>query len=243
MLARANSIRGPASDTTPYQWALKHALDRALGAALLILCLPLLAAAAVAVWLSLGWPIFFAQTRVGRDGRTFRMWKLRTLRLGSDPDGGAEAAPSDGLAPGGCDDASRQTAIGTFLRRTAADELPQLLNVLQGEMSLVGPRPELPCFVAHFERSVDRYGERHRVKPGITGLSQVHGLRGRTSIVHRSELDNHYVENFSLGLDAKILLRTVPIIVSSLLAPQEERGHVLSHSTVNGQVSDLSSVD
>jgi lipopolysaccharide/colanic/teichoic acid biosynthesis glycosyltransferase len=205
---------------------LKHALDHALAAILLVVLLPVLAGSAVAVWASLGRPIFFTQVRVGRGGRPFRMWKLRTLRLGRDLDGDPDEELQDGLGPGGCDDPSRSTAIGSFLRETSLDELPQLLNVLRGDMSLVGPRPERPHYVAHFERSVHRYGERHRVKPGITGWAQIHGFRGRTSIVRRCELDNFYIENFSLALDAKILLKTLLQAVGSLRAARVQgSGH------------------
>jgi lipopolysaccharide/colanic/teichoic acid biosynthesis glycosyltransferase len=99
--------------------------------------------------------------------------------------------------------------MGTFLRRTSLDELPQLLNVLKGDMSLVGPRPERPDFARLFERNVYRYGDRHRVKSGITGWAQVHGLRGKTSLSDRVEWDNYYIENWSLWLDVKILLMTL----------------------------------
>ena len=112
-------------------------------------------------------------------------------------------------APGGVEGDDRRTRFGTFLRRTSLDELPQLLNVLRGEMSLIGPRPERPDFVELFERNVHRYGDRHRVKSGITGWAQVHGLRGRTSLSDRVEWDNYYIENWSLWLDFKILLMTI----------------------------------
>jgi lipopolysaccharide/colanic/teichoic acid biosynthesis glycosyltransferase len=112
-------------------------------------------------------------------------------------------------APGGVEGEDRRTAIGRLLRRTSIDELPQLLNVLQGDMSLVGPRPERPEFVELFRRDIVRYGDRHRVKAGITGWAQVHGLRGRTSLADRVEWDNYYIAHWSLGLDMKILALTV----------------------------------
>jgi lipopolysaccharide/colanic/teichoic acid biosynthesis glycosyltransferase len=99
--------------------------------------------------------------------------------------------------------------VGSFLRATSLDELPQLLNVVKGEMSLIGPRPERPEFVEVFGQRIDRYGDRHRVKSGITGWAQVNGLRGQTSLSDRVEWDNYYIENWSLGLDVKILLATL----------------------------------
>ena len=119
----------------------------------------------------------------------------------------------DGLGPGGVEGADRRTPIGRLLRSTNIDELPQLLNVFKGEMSLVGPRPERPEFAGRFEETVYRYADRHRVKAGITGWAQVHGLRGRTSIADRAEWDNFYIENFSLWLDLKILLMTAATLV------------------------------
>ena len=112
-------------------------------------------------------------------------------------------------APGGVEGGDRRTKLGAFLRKTSIDELPQLLNVLKGEMSLIGPRPERPEFVGLFEESVYRYSDRHRVKSGITGWAQVHGLRGKTSLSDRVEWDNYYIENWSLWLDLKVLLLTV----------------------------------
>jgi lipopolysaccharide/colanic/teichoic acid biosynthesis glycosyltransferase len=116
-------------------------------------------------------------------------------------------------APGGIEGADRRTRVGRFLRATSLDELPQLLNVLNGEMSLVGPRPERPEYVEFFGQHVYRYGERHRVKAGITGWAQIHRLRGKTSIRDRVEWDNYYIENFSLWLDLKILLLTIPAVL------------------------------
>ena len=115
------------------------------------------------------------------------------------------------MAPGGVEGADRRTGLGVFLRKTSLDELPQLFNVLLGHMSLVGPRPERPEFVAQFDSSVYRYHDRHRVKAGITGWAQVNGLRGQTSIADRAEWDNYYIENFSLWLDVKILLLTFAV--------------------------------
>ena len=116
-------------------------------------------------------------------------------------------------APGGVEGADRRTRVGAFLRRTSLDELPQILNVLKGDMSFVGPRPERPQFVAVFEQTVHRYGDRHRVKSGITGWAQVNGLRGKTSVADRAEWDNYYIDNWSLWLDIRILLRTIPVVL------------------------------
>src|SRR5262249_40219619 len=117
------------------------------------------------------------------------------------------------LAPGGVEGTDRRTRVGSLLRRTSLDEMPQILNVLRGEMSFVGPRPERPEFARLFEENVYRYGERHRVKSGITGWAQVHGLRGKTSIGDRAEWDNYYIENWSFRLDFRIVLMTLRAIM------------------------------
>ena len=152
--------------------------------------------------------------RIGLDGRGFEILKFRSMKLATQEEAEAgRRAIADGSAPGGVEGVDRRTRAGTILRKTAIDELPQLVNVLKGEMSIVGPRPERPEFVSRFERDVYRYGDRHRIKSGITGWAQVHGLRGKTSIDDRAEWDNWYVENFSLWLDVKILVLTVTALV------------------------------
>jgi exopolysaccharide biosynthesis polyprenyl glycosylphosphotransferase len=190
------------------QFAVKYLVDRVLAAVALLLLSPVMAATALAVWISLGRPIFFRQVRVGRDGRTFEILKFRSMRQTSDSPEPTDFALPDGVGPGGVEGDDRRTRLGAFLRASSIDELPQLFNVLRGDMSVVGPRPERPEFVSQFERKVYRYGERHRVKSGITGWSQVHGLRGKTSIADRAEWDNFYIENFSLWLDLKIMVLT-----------------------------------
>jgi exopolysaccharide biosynthesis polyprenyl glycosylphosphotransferase len=203
-----------AQPTNPRSWqfAIKYAADRLVAALLLVLVSPVLLAGSLAVWLSMGRPIFFRQARAGLDGNVFQILKLRSMRPPCAETGGAgELAP--GTAPGGVEGADRRTRVGAFLRRTSLDELPQLWNVLRGEMSLVGPRPERPEYVALFSDQIERYGERHRVKAGITGWAQVHGLRGQTSLADRVEWDNYYIENWSLWLDVKILLLTIIAIV------------------------------
>jgi exopolysaccharide biosynthesis polyprenyl glycosylphosphotransferase len=194
--------------TNPRGWrfSVKYALDRLLSALLLILVAPVLAALAIAVWISLGRPILFVQRRVGRDGREFDMVKFRTMN--GRHAAGPEDLPPD-TAPGGVEGDDRRTKVGRFLRRTSLDELPQLINVVRGEMSLVGPRPERPEFAERFEQSVHRYAERQRVKAGITGWAQIHGLRGKTSLADRAEWDNYYIDNWSLWLDFKILVLTI----------------------------------
>ncbi len=189
-----------------WQFRVKYVLDRASSAAALVFLSPLLIAAAVAVLLSMGRPIFFRQLRIGRDGRPFEMLKFRSMAVAEES---PYAAPDSDLAPGGVEGEDRRTHVGAFLRKTSIDELPQLFNVLRGDMSIVGPRPERPEFVRDFEQRIYRYGDRHRVKSGITGWSQVHGLRGRTSLADRAEWDNFYIDNFSLWLDLKIALMTV----------------------------------
>ena len=199
-----------ATDLGSWRFAVKHTCDRVGAVVLLALLSPLLLAIAVAVRLSSPGPILFAQLRAGRDGRVFPLLKFRTMTV-SDAD--QEWALGPGLAPGGVEGMDRRTRVGRFLRRTSLDELPQLVNVLRGEMSFVGPRPERPEFAEVFRREVERYHERHRVRAGMTGWAQVHGSRGQTSLDARVELDNFYIEHWSLALDAKILLLTIPALL------------------------------
>ena len=194
-------------DVRGWQFRLKHSTDRLVSAVLLILLSPLLVAIAAAVKLESPGPVIFRQRRVGRDGLLFDLLKFRTMTEPSEP--GARFDPDRGSAPGGVEGSDRRTRLGAWLRRFSLDELPQLINVLRGEMSLIGPRPERPAYVDLFLADIERYGERHRVKSGITGWAQVHGLRGQTSIVERVEWDNFYIENWSLALDLKIALMTL----------------------------------
>jgi exopolysaccharide biosynthesis polyprenyl glycosylphosphotransferase len=203
------------ADPKDWHFRVKYALDRLLAGIGLLLLSPLLAAVALAIWLTMGRPILFRQPRVGRDGRTFLMLKFRSMIDGDGEDERSAIALAEGIAPGGVEGNDRRTGLGAFLRSSSVDELPQLINVLRGEMSLVGPRPERPEFVSQFEHSVYRYGDRHRVKSGITGWAQVNGLRGKTSIADRAEWDNFYIENFSLMLDAKILLQTAGAVLAN----------------------------
>jgi exopolysaccharide biosynthesis polyprenyl glycosylphosphotransferase len=200
-----------AVDPKGWQFAIKHAFDWVLAALLVVICSPILLCAALAVRLSSPGPALFRQRRVGRDGRVFDLYKFRSMRMSAEhgmEDEELESLLGGDTAPGGVEGPDRRTAVGRFMRRTSIDELPQLLNVLRGEMSIVGPRPERPEFVELFEADIDRYGDRHRVKSGITGWAQVHGLRGQTSLAERVEWDNYYIAHWSLGLDLKILLLT-----------------------------------
>ena len=187
-------------------WAVKRCADVALSGAGLLLLTPVLAACSFAVWLDGGPGVIFRQERVGLDGDTFTVFKFRTLR----PEDDHESATRWNISHD-----HRHGSTGRFLRRTSLDELPQLWNVLRGEMSLVGPRPERPYFVARFSQAYPQYRDRHRVPVGITGFAQVNGLRGDTSIEDRIRFDNYYIESWSLWQDIKILLRTV----SSVLRP------------------------
>jgi lipopolysaccharide/colanic/teichoic acid biosynthesis glycosyltransferase len=147
---------------------------------------------------------------VGRDGQVFDMLKFRSMR---ELKGKLDFQPDPGRAPGGIEGEDRRTAVGRFVRRTALDELPQLFNVLRGDMSLIGPRPERPEFVDAFGVDVYRYMDRQRVKSGVTGWAQVNGFRGQTSLADRVEWDNYYVDNWSLWLDVKILVLTVAAVL------------------------------
>jgi len=167
----------------------------------------------LAVRLSSRGPIFFVQDRIGLDGREFRMLKFRTMRMGEpgeeqDAAWAARILGEEAELPAVSGDDDRRTAVGRLMRRWSLDELPQLLNVLRGDMSLVGPRPERTGYVRAFEQHVYRYGDRHRVKSGLTGWAQVNGLRGETALDDRVEWDNYYVENWTPWLDIKILLLT-----------------------------------
>ncbi|HEX4626721.1 MAG TPA: exopolysaccharide biosynthesis polyprenyl glycosylphosphotransferase, partial [Solirubrobacteraceae bacterium] len=193
-------------DPKGWQFLIKHTFDRVGALLLLVLLSPVFAAAAIAVRLSSPGPVLFRQQRLGRDGQVFDLLKFRSMRVG--PPAAASVDVDAEHGPGGVEGADRRTRVGIWLRRLSIDELPQLLNVLRGEMSMVGPRPERPELVELFEEIVDRYADRHRVRSGITGWAQVHRFRGKTSMVDRVEWDNYYIQNWSLWLDFKILLMT-----------------------------------
>jgi exopolysaccharide biosynthesis polyprenyl glycosylphosphotransferase len=198
------------TDPRGWQFELKYAIDRVAGVTLLVLGAPLLAAIALAVKLSSPGPVFYRQRRVGLDDREFGILKFRTMDVVEDREGEAaqwiaQALGTDATAAEATD---RRTRVGRFLRRTSLDELPQLLNIVRGQMSFIGPRPERPGPASTFGEHVYRYGDRHRVKSGLTGWAQVNGLRGQTSLQDRIEWDNFYIENWTFWLDLKILLLT-----------------------------------
>lgn len=183
-----------------WRLTLKRAVDLLLSGIALVLLSPLMLLIAILIKLESRGPAFFVQERVGLDARPFPMIKFRSMRLDAEAQTGAVWAQRED---------PRRTRTGQFLRRSNLDELPQLINVLLGHMSIVGPRPERPEFVAEFQRVIPRYMERHREKAGITGWAQANGLRGNTSIEERTKYDLYYVENWSLLLDFKIMLKTV----------------------------------
>lgn len=185
-------------------WRLKRAMDVVVSACALVGLAPLLAACALAVRISIGRPLLFRQERVGLDGRPFTLLKFCTLRPADE----TESAHRWNISLD-----ERLTRVGRFLRKTSLDELPQLWNILRGDMSLVGPRPERPYFVTTFTEKFPRYMARHRVPAGLTGAAQVAGLRGDTSIGERAKFDNYYIENWSLWEDCKLVLRTAGKVV------------------------------
>ena len=178
----------------------KRTMDLVLSALLLVGLSPLLLATALLVKLTSRGPVFYRQERVGADGRPFMMLKFRSMRIGAEAESGPVWAREGD---------PRRTRTGVFLRKTSLDELPQLINVLRGEMSLVGPRPERPYFVEQFRDRIPKYLDRHRVRTGMTGWAQVNGLRGDTSLEERIRYDLYYIENWSLTFDVKILLMTL----------------------------------
>ncbi len=185
-----------------YGWdrVFKRMFDLVVGSFILILLAPVMFLIGLLVkWTSEG-PIFYRQERVGMNGRPFQILKFRTMRVDAEKETGPVWAKEND---------PRRTQIGTFLRKTSLDELPQLFNVLRGEMSVVGPRPERPNFVEEFRNKVPSYMLRHKIKAGMTGWAQVNGWRGDTSLEKRIEHDLYYIQNWSMGFDLRILLMTL----------------------------------
>lgn len=177
-------------------WGVKRATDVVVSGLALAFLSPVLAVLALAVRFTSSGPVLFRQTRIGQHGQEFELLKFRTLKVAASSD--TEWAPPEDSA----------TSVGSLLRRTSLDELPQFWNVLRGDMSLVGARPERPHFVNEFDGEISGYGDRHRLPVGMTGWAQVHGLRGDTSIEERVRFDNQYIEHWSPWRDAVILART-----------------------------------
>ncbi|HXM13020.1 MAG: undecaprenyl-phosphate glucose phosphotransferase [Candidatus Sulfotelmatobacter sp.] len=202
---RMLDLRPTLAESGPYL-VQKRIFDVAFSSFILLLTLPLTLLIALAIKLSSRGPVFFVQDRVGLNGRVFRMFKFRTMKVGSREEGDTRWT---------CDKDPRRTAVGTFLRRSNLDELPQFLNVLKGDMSIVGPRPERPFFVERFLAEIDRYNSRHMFKAGITGWAQVNGWRGDTSIAKRVEYDLYYLRNWSLTFDLQIITMTLVRIFTS----------------------------
>ena len=184
-------------------WRVKRVFDVVLAGTALLLSAPLTLAVALAVRLELGSGIIFTQTRVGLNGRPFELMKFRSIRPSPATPQGPWTVSGEHIG-----------TVGRFIRRYSLDEIPQLVNVIRGDMSLVGPRPERPEYVQEFCAAFPRYVHRHRVPVGMTGLAAVNGLRGDTSIDDRARFDNWYIDNWSLWLDIKILIRTVKAVLA-----------------------------
>jgi len=194
------------SPLSGYNIILKESFDRAAGLVLLIIFSIPMAIIGMLVKLSSDGPVFYKQVRVGMDQREFKMLKFRTMRVDAEEEDGPQwAKPGD----------PRRTVIGALLRRSSLDELPQLINVIKGEMSLVGPRPERPVFVKEFSEEYKKYMLRHKLKAGMTGWAQVNGFRGDTSLKKRLQYDLYYIRNWSFGFDLRILLLTPWRIIRS----------------------------
>jgi exopolysaccharide biosynthesis polyprenyl glycosylphosphotransferase len=188
----------------PLQQAVKRAFDIGFSVACLAAGWPVLAAAAVAIKLDSPGPVFYKQVRVGQFGRPFHIYKFRSMVTDAERDGPRWARNFD----------NRVTRVGGLLRRSSVDELPQIWNVLKGDMSWIGPRPERPVFVARFRQQFDDYDTRHAVRPGLSGWAQVNGLRGNVSIAERTRFDVDYVRKFSLLLDVQCFLKTFSAVMA-----------------------------
>lgn len=187
----------PLSNTL--NWCIKRLMDLIIAAAALVVASPIMVIAAVLVKLTSKGPVIFKQERIGLHNKPFKMYKFRTMKVQKS------AEEQKGWTT---KDDPRVTKVGKFLRRTSIDELPQLFNILKGDMSVVGPRPERPQFVEKFKEEIPRYMVKHQVRPGLTGWAQVNGYRGDTSIKKRIEYDIFYIENWTISFDVKIILMT-----------------------------------
>ena len=180
--------------------AIKFLSDYFIAIIAIIITSPIMILTAIAIKLTSPGPIIFKQERIGFHGKPFEMYKFRSMRVQS---------PNDEKSEWTTRDDPRKTKVGDFIRKTSIDELPQFFNVLKGDMSVVGPRPERPYFVDEFRKEIPKYMVKHQVRPGITGWAQIHGCRGDTSIKKRIEYDIEYVENWHIGLDIGIMIKTV----------------------------------
>lgn len=187
-----------------FQWAVKRAFDVTFSGLCLLVGAPLFAVLAAAVKLDSEGPVFYRQVRVGRNGVPFFVYKFRSMVTDAEKHGPRWARSYD----------TRVTRVGGILRRTSLDELPQVWNILKGEMSWIGPRPERPVFVARFRTQYQDYDLRHAVRPGLSGWAQVNGLRGNVSIADRTVYDVHYVRNFSIWMDVKIFFKTFAAVLA-----------------------------
>jgi Undecaprenyl-phosphate glucose phosphotransferase len=189
--------------TSPlYGWdsVFKRIFDFIFGTLILVIVSPIMLIISLLIKLTSKGPILYKQERVGIDGRRFQMFKFRTMKVDAEKETGPVWAKKDD---------PRRTRIGAFLRKYSIDELPQLFNVLKGEMSLVGPRPERPNFVEEFRNRIPSYMLRHKIKAGMTGWAQINGWRGNTSIEKRIEHDLYYIQNWSIGFDLRVLIMTL----------------------------------
>lgn len=189
-------------DSPLYGWniVLKRLSDILIALFVLIITLPFMAIITVSIKLTSPDPVLYRQKRAGLDGEVFEMLKFRTMHIDAEKDTGPVWAKEND---------QRRTKFGAFLRRTSLDELPQFFNVLKGDMSIVGPRPERPVFIEQFRKSIPRYMLRHKMKAGITGWAQVNGWRGNTDLKKRIDHDLYYIENWSLWFDVKIMFLTI----------------------------------
>jgi len=195
-------------DTSLYGWHafLKRIIDIIFSFIGIIICIPLMCVIFFLIKVSSKGPIFYTQTRVSLDGKKFQMIKFRTMKKDAEKETGAVWAKEND---------PRKTKIGAMLRKISFDELPQLFNVLRGDMSLIGPRPERPELVEEFLKHIPHYALRHKIKGGMTGWAQIHGWRGDTDLNTRIQYDLYYIEHWSIWLDIQILLRTIPAVLKS----------------------------
>ena len=189
-------------DSPLYGWnmVIKRAADIAFSIIAITLTAPLVVLIAITIKLTSHGPVFYRQERMGLDGKIFQMLKFRSMWVDAEKESGAVWAKEDD---------PRRTWLGAFLRKTSIDELPQFFNVLKGDMSIVGPRPERPVFIEEFRKNIPKYMLRHKMKAGITGWAQVNGWRGDTDLKKRIEYDLYYIENWSFWFDLKIMWLTI----------------------------------